>query len=67
MSLHNVFRPEIFVIGGGISAEGEFLTNKIIECCEKFSFGYKGVSSPIITTAVLGNDAGIIGAYSLIK
>ncbi len=67
MSLFNVYRPEIFIIGGGLSAQGSYLTDKIYDYCKKYYFGYKGVKPPIITTALLGNDAGIIGAYSLIK
>ncbi len=65
MSLNNIFRPEIFILGGGISAQGEYLTDKIIKYCEKYFFGYKGTAFPKIKTATLFNDAGIIGAYSL--
>ena len=67
MSLNNVYRPDIFIIGGGISAQGEYLTNKINQYCAKYYYGYKGIASPKITTAILGNDAGIIGAFSLVK
>lgn len=67
MSLFNVYRPEIFIIGGGLSAQGRYLTDKIYDYCKKYYFGYKGVKPPIITSALLGNDAGIIGAYSLVK
>ncbi len=66
MSLNNIFRPEIFVIGGGISAQGDYLINKLTECCESNFYGYKGVSFPKIVTATLFNDAGIVGAYSLV-
>ncbi len=67
MSLFNVYRPEIFIIGGGLSAQGSYLTDKIYNYCKKYHFGYEGVKPPIITTALLGNDAGIIGAYALVK
>lgn len=56
--------PERFIIGGGISKEGEFLFEQIRETFMKLTpdpFAY-GVS---IIPAELGNDAGIIGAAGL--
>lgn len=66
LSMLNIFRPEAFIIGGGISAQGEYLTEKLKEYCLKAEFGYKGAPSTDILVATLGNDAGIIGAASLI-
>ena len=65
MSLLNIFRPEIVVIGGGISAEGDYLIDKIKKYCKKYNYGYQGVPVPKICVAMLKNDAGIIGASSL--
>ena len=66
MSMVNVFRPEVFVLGGGISLEGNYLTDKIKSYCEKYDYGYKNAPHPKVVCAKLGNDAGIIGAASLI-
>lgn len=66
MSLLNVFRPEVFIIGGGISMQGQYLIDKVTAYCEEFDYGYKGARKTIITCAKLGNDAGIIGASALI-
>lgn len=66
MNFANVFRPQAFIIGGGVSAQGSFLTDKIKAYCEKFNFGYKHAPKSEILTATLGNDAGIIGAAALI-
>lgn len=65
MNMLNIFRPEAFIIGGGISGEGRYLTDKIIEYVEKFDYGYKNAPKTEILTATLGNNAGIVGAASL--
>ena len=58
----NIFRPDIILIGGGVSEQGDYLINLINEYCEKYYFGFKATPKPIIKTATLKNDAGIIGA-----
>lgn len=62
----NIFRPDAIVIGGGISNEGSNLTKKIVDYLESYEFGYKGTPKTEILTATLKNDAGIIGAASLV-
>ncbi|MGX6961823.1 ROK family glucokinase [Vagococcus xieshaowenii] len=60
----NMLNPSDIVIGGGVSAAGEFLREKIQQYFDQFTF--KQVrESTAIKLAVLGNDAGIIGAASL--
>jgi glucokinase len=66
MSLLNIFRPDVFILGGGISLQGKELTDKITDYCEKFDYGYKTAPKTKIVTAELGNEAGIIGAAALI-
>lgn len=66
LNMFNIFRPEIFIIGGGISAQGEYLIKPLVDYCEKFDYGYKRAPKTKIITAQLGNDAGIIGAAALI-
>jgi glucokinase len=67
LNTFNIFRPEVFIIGGGISAQGEYLTNLLKNYCEKFDYGYKRSPRTEIITASLGNDAGIIGAAALLN
>ena len=62
----NIFRPDAIVIGGGISNEGTNLTDRLVKYLEKFEYGYKGTPKTEILTATLKNDAGIIGAASLV-
>ncbi len=65
-SIINIFQPERVVIGGGISREGDYLLNPIIEYCEKY--GYNKISEKTkIQVATLFNDAGIVGAAMAAK
>lgn len=66
LNMFNIFRPEVFILGGGISAQGEYLINKLQQYCQKAEYGYKRAPKTNIVVATLGNDAGIIGAASLI-
>ena len=66
MNLLNIFRPDIFIIGGGISKQGEKLTDRVTEYCKRFNYGYSGSPATKIVPASLGNDAGIIGAAALL-
>lgn len=66
MSLLNIFRPEVVLVGGGVSGAGDYLINKIKAYCEKYYYGMNKTPVPEIKVASLGNDAGILGAASLI-
>lgn len=60
-SMVNIFEPEVLLIGGGISKEGEYLLKPIAEYCEKNYF-CKNIRQTRLGIAALGNDAGIVGA-----
>lgn len=64
VNLANIFRPEIIMLGGGVSKEGERLTAPLQEIVarEIFAGGYAPV---IISCATLGSAAGAIGAAAL--
>ena len=64
VNIINFMDPEVIVIGGGVSAAGEFLLNPIREKLAKMVF-YKAMPYASIELATLGNDAGIIGAAML--
>ena len=61
----NIFRPEVFVIGGGISNQGKYLTDKLQKYLEDHNYGYESAPRSEVVVAKLKNDAGIIGAASL--
>lgn len=63
-NLGSTLNPASIVIGGGVSAAGEFLREKVETYFNKYAFSTVRNSSKI-KLAVLGNDAGIIGAASL--
>lgn len=64
-NLINIFQPEVVVIGGGISGEGEKLTEPLTPIVLRECYGNGIVKMPVLRTAILGNDAGIIGAACL--
>jgi glucokinase len=65
-NLANTLNPESIVIGGGVSAAGEFLLDRVRDNFEKFAFSTVR-SSTQLKLARLGNDAGVIGAASLAR
>ncbi len=61
----NIWRPEKILVGGGISNEGDPLIVPLNEYVKVRCFaGEKGYVAPV-ETAILANDAGLIGAASL--
>lgn len=62
----NMLQPEIVVIGGGISKEGENLLVPLREYVKRNIYTKEGPITKIMA-ARLGNDAGIIGAAMLWK
>ncbi|RAP74827.1 ROK family glucokinase [Paenibacillus montanisoli] len=60
-----VLNPQRFIIGGGVSKAGEFLFEQIREAFKKAApeMAQEGVE---IVPAILGNDAGVVGAAGLI-
>lgn len=64
ISVENIFQPQMIVIGGGISKEGDYLLNPIMEYVNKYRFN-KHLNQTEIKMAKLFNDAGIIGAAML--
>ncbi len=65
VSIVNIMRPEVVMLSGGISAEGEILTVPLTEYLKKFAFAHDQIEPPCVATAKLGNDAGIVGAANL--
>lgn len=59
----NTFDPEVIIIGGGISAQGDKLIKRLKEKLNDIVFGGKVNCELVIAT--LGNDAGIVGAGML--
>ena len=65
-NISNSLNPDSVVIGGGVSAAGEFLRSRIENYFQKYAFP-KVRQTTRVKIAELGNDAGIIGAASLAR
>ena len=57
----NLFQPEILLIGGGISNEGDTLINPVIDFVNRERYG-KDIGGPVIKAAVSSGNTAIIGA-----
>lgn len=62
----NIFQPEMFVIGGGISREGDVLLKPIIEYVNSNDYN-RHMPKTEIKIAELFGDAGIVGAAMAAK
>lgn len=64
-SLTHAFNPDVLLLGGGVSEQGEFLLDRVRAQLEKLvipSF-YRGLR---VSAAKLGNDAALLGAASAV-
>ena len=64
-SFISIFRPEVVILGGGISGAGELLLSVLRPKVFERTFASEEMGVPDIVCASLGNDAGIIGAAYL--
>lgn len=62
-----LFRPQAIIIGGGVSAQGDYLIKPLKKKLYDCTFSAEQIDIPEIVTARLGNDAGIIGAAMLCR
>ncbi|WP_127848695.1 ROK family glucokinase [Lacticaseibacillus hulanensis] len=63
-NLGNTLNPEYIVIGGGVSAAGDFLLKRVQKNFEKYTFKNVRDTTKVVL-ATLGNTAGVIGAARL--
>ncbi len=64
-SLVITFRPDVVLIGGGLSNQREYLMDKLNALLPRYVFASDVIGVPPILRATLGNDAGTIGAAFL--
>lgn len=62
----NIFQPEVFCVGGGVSHEGERMLAPVRKLVAQQIYT-RGVKQTEIKIATLGNNAGIVGAAMLGK
>lgn len=66
VNIVNIFRPQLVLLGGGISRQGEVLLAPLRKMIREDCFGGEKGELPEIDIAALGNDAGMIGAANLV-
>lgn len=66
VNIANILRPHLVVLGGGVSASGDLLLPAVNKGLEKGVYGY--AYAPVkAVCAQLGNQAGVVGAASLLE
>lgn len=65
LNLCNIFRPDAIILSGGIANEGKYLLDLLEEYCQTNHYGYTGAPKTKIDKAILGYNAGMIGAAAL--
>lgn len=65
MDICNIFRPEMIIIGGGMSYSGDRFLSKIVNYCKDRNYGFEHTPAVDIRLAKLKNDAGLIGGACL--
>lgn len=66
VNLANIFRPQVIMLGGGVSNQGEKLLTPLKHIFEKQLFGSASYAPVALKIASLGNRAGVYGAAALL-
>ncbi len=66
-SFLHIFNPSIVIFGGGVSQSGELLFAPFRESLREYIFSPDYLDGLTITTASLGDDAGLFGALALVE
>ena len=64
VNISNILRPEVIVIGGGVSASADLILPRLTEELKKGGYGYEYAPVAVVQAA-LQNQAGIVGAAYL--
>ncbi|MEG2897462.1 MAG: ROK family protein [Eubacterium sp.] len=65
-NITDIIDPAIYCIGGGVASAGDFLLNSLKQGVKK-QMTFKKIAMPEIVLATFLNDAGIIGAASIVE
>lgn len=65
INIANIFRPEIILIGGGLSAQSAVLLPPINKMMDDYVHGGNDYAKVLVEAATLRNDAGFLGAVAL--
>ncbi|HPU67195.1 MAG TPA: ROK family glucokinase [Clostridiales bacterium] len=65
INIINALQPDMICIGGGVGHEGEYLLEPLRRIVERERYSLYAKKQTRLCSAVLGNDAGVIGAALL--
>lgn len=65
VNVTNLFRPDVILIGGGVSGQGDALTGPLNDYVRSHCYGGTRSYVTKVVTAGLGNSAGMTGAAAL--
>jgi glucokinase len=63
----HIFNPSIIILGGGVSFSGAFLMEPLRAAIAEHILSPEYLHGLVITTAALGDDAGLMGALALAR
>ena len=66
-SFLHIFNPSVLIFGGGVSMSGDLLFKPFHASLKEHIFGLSYLENLKITTAALGDDAGLLGALALVE
>ena len=66
VNIVNIFRPQLVILGGNIPKQGERFLSPLRRIVEEECFGGVKGDVPEIEEAILGREAGMIGAAGLV-
>jgi glucokinase len=66
-SFLHIFNPSVVIFGGGVSTSGDLLFTPFYASLKKEIFSPPYLENLQITTAALGDDAGLLGALALLE
>jgi glucokinase len=66
INVANAFRPQVIIIGGGISAQKDIIIPVLQKAVDENSYGGRHGLKFRIVSAKAGNKAGILGAATLV-
>jgi glucokinase len=63
----SIFNPSIVILGGGVTRAGAILLEPLQAALHQYAFTHHYLDQLVITTAQLGDDAGLLGALALAR
>lgn len=61
----HIFNPSIIILGGGVTRSGKYLLDPLRASLKEHILSPEYLNGLVVTTAALGDDAGLLGALAL--